>query len=77
MTVYDFCSLCTEECRYNTVVSIWDFVAEDVVFVGTMQEAEHSEFANYLVHSFDVCEKREGLHGVIEFNIDTWEGERA
>ena len=66
MSVYDFCSLCTDD---SVEVSIYD-MNEDVeigVFGGSMRDAMYSDWADYEVDSFDLTP--DGLC----LNIDTSE----
>lgn len=66
MSVYDFCSLCTDN---QTEISIFDMNHEvqDEIFKGTMRDAMFSDFADYDVDSFDYT-----TDGLI-LNIDTTE----
>ena len=66
MSVYDFCSLCTDDLE---AVRIYDMneEVEDEVFFGTMRDAMYSDWAEYDVDSFDLSP--EGLC----LNIDTAE----
>ena len=68
MSVYDFCSLCTDD---QTEVRIYD-MNEDVeneVFTGTARDAMYSDYEGYDVDSFDL------ETGIIILNIDTTEEE--
>ena len=68
MSVYDLCSLCTDD---QAEVHIYDMNAdvEDEVFVGTMRDAMYGDWSEYDVDSFDYTPD-----GLI-LNIDTTEDE--
>lgn len=68
MSVYDLCSLCTDDQAEVHIYDMNDDV-EDEVFVGTMRDAMYGDWSEYDVDSFDYTPD-----GLI-LNIDTTEDE--
>ena len=63
MSVFDLLRMCTDD---SVVIQIWDQHEEEIVFVGTINEAMYvSDYAEYDVDSYDLCDQ-----GMI-VNIDT------
>lgn len=63
MSVFDLLRMCTDD---SVVIQIWDQREEEIVFVGTINEAMYvSEYSDCEVDSFDLCDQ-----GMI-VNVDT------
>ena len=52
MTIYEFCNLCIEPSLCK--LTIYDSNVGEDIFMGTMEDAMESKYADYEVDSFDV-----------------------
>ena len=52
MTVYDFCDMCIDPSLCK--ITIYDANASENVFMGTMEDARESQYADLVIDTFDV-----------------------
>ena len=52
MTVYDFCDMCIDPSMCK--ITIYDARKEENIFMGTMEDAMESQYADLTVDSYDI-----------------------